>query len=119
LLQLPQRLAEFLLARKKADRLVDGELQYVINAFAIHTNVEHRGLESLAAAVVARNEHVGHEHHLDLEVAGAFTGLTSATGDIEAERPRGVASLARERCVGEDPSDLIERLHVRHWIRTR
>ena len=38
----------------------------------MHAHLEHFGLEALAAALVARHEDVGHEHHLDLEIAGAL-----------------------------------------------
>ena len=86
---------------------------------AVDAHVEHRGLESLAAALVARHEHVGHEDHLDLEIAGALARLATAAGDVEAERARGVPALARQRSVGEDASDLVERLHVRDGIRPR
>ena len=53
------------------------------------------GLEALAAAVVARHEHVGHEHHLDFEIAGAFARLAAAAGDVEAERARACSRAAR------------------------
>ena len=61
----------------------------------LHLHVEHLGLEALAAAVVARHEHVGHEHHLDLEIARALAGLAAAAGDVEAERARACSRAAR------------------------
>ena len=63
------------------------------------------GLEALAAAVVARHEHVGHEHHLDLEIARALARLAAAAGDVEAERARACTAARaraarRRRCAG-------------------
>src|SRR5215831_13816658 len=119
LLQLPERLAEFLFARKEADRFVDGELENLVDVAAVHANVEHRGLESLAAAFVAGHEHVRHEHHLDLEIAGALARFAAAARDVEAEGAGGVPALSRQRSIGEDPSDLVERLDVRDGVRAR
>ena len=42
LLQLPERLAELLLAREEANRLVDRELEHVVDVLAVHAHVEHR-----------------------------------------------------------------------------
>ena len=42
LLQLPERLAELLLAREEADRFVDRELEHVVDVLAVYVHVEHR-----------------------------------------------------------------------------
>ena len=54
LLHLPERLAELLLVREEADRLVHRELEHVVDVLPVHAHVEHGGLEALAAALVAR-----------------------------------------------------------------
>ena len=106
LLQLPERLAELLLVREEADRLVDRELEHVGRCSCRVLHVEHFGLEPLAAAVVAWDEHVGHEHHLDLEVARALARLAASAGDVEAERARACSRRCRasrqrrRRCAG-------------------
>ena len=82
-------------------------------------HLEHLRLEALAAALVARHEHVGHEHHLDLEIARALARLAAPAGDVEAEGAGGVAALPRSGSVGEDAPDLVVRLHVRHRVRAR
>jgi hypothetical protein len=88
LLQLPQRLAELLLAREEADRLVDRQAEHVVHGPAAHRHLEHVGLEAPASAGVARHVHVGHEHHLDLDVAGALARLAAPALAVEAEGAR-------------------------------
>src|SRR2546423_9390447 len=119
LLQLPQRLTEPLFARTEPNCLVDGQLEDIVDAATVDFHVEHFGLESLAAAIVARHEAVGHEHHLDLEIARPLARLTSSASDVEAERACGVLTLPRERRVGENTANFVERLHVRDGIRAR
>ena len=104
---------------EKANRFIDGELEDVVDVLAVDADVEHLGLESLAAALVAGHVDVGHEHHLDLEIAGALAGLAAAACDVEAEGAGRVPALPRQRRIGEDAPDLVERLHVRHRIRAR
>ena len=82
-------------------------------------HVEHLGLEARAVALVAGHVHVGHEDHLDLDVARALALLAAAALHVEAEGARGVLALPGERHVGEDAPDLVERLDVRHGVRAR
>ncbi|HMC53693.1 MAG TPA: hypothetical protein VKH19_00860 [Gemmatimonadaceae bacterium] len=56
-------------------------------------DLEDIGAEALPAALVARDVHIGHEDHLDFEIAGALTLLAASTGNVEAERPRRIAAL--------------------------
>src|SRR5262245_55270296 len=94
LLQLPECLAELFFAREKANRLVDGQVEHLVDVLAMHANVEHVRLEATATARVARHENVRHENHLDLEIAGALARFAASPRDVEAERARGVASFA-------------------------
>src|SRR5205814_1812834 len=98
LLQLPERLTELLLAREESNGFVDGELEDLVDVAAVHAHIEHGRLEAAAGAVVARDEHVGHEHHLDLEIPGAFTGRASSAGvGYRAERDAGVKDVVIAR----------------------
>src|ERR1051325_9054223 len=119
LLQLPQRLTESFLARKCPNRLVHGELEHLMDVASVDANVEHVLSKALATAFIARDEDVGHEHHLDSEIARAFTLLAASTCHVEAEGSRGVSTLPRKRSVGEDAANFVEGLHIRHGIRSR
>jgi hypothetical protein len=88
-------------------RLVHRELEHLVDVLPPHGHVEHLGLEPLAAARVARHEDVGHEHHLDLDVARALARLAPPAGDVEREGAPRVAALPRERRAREDAPDLV------------
>ena len=119
LLQLPERLTQFLLPGEEPDRLVHSELQYVVDRLPLHRDVEDIGLESAAAANVAGHEDVGHEHHFDLDHARSLAAVTATAGDVEAERARREPSLARQRLRREDAPDLVVGLHVGDRIGAR
>src|SRR5437868_7516421 len=97
LLQLPQCLTEPLFARKEPNCLVDGQLEDVVDAATVDFHVEHFGLESLAVAIFARHEDVGHEHHLDLEIVRPIVSLTSSASDVKSELSWHVLTLLVER----------------------
>src|SRR5262245_59372129 len=90
-----------------------------MNVLAVHLDFQHLGFEALAAALVAGNEDVGHEDHLDLEIAGSLTTLAASSGNVEAEGARGIAPLPREWPIREDATSLVERLDVRDRMRAR
>src|SRR5581483_10316803 len=52
---------------------------------------EHLGLEALAAARLARHEHVGEEHHLHEHGARAVAGVAAAARHVEREGARRAA----------------------------
>src|SRR5688572_22258426 len=52
-------------------------------------------------------------------MACAFTPLAPPSRNVEAEGARRVSTLTRQRGIGEDAPDLVERFHVRHRIRAR
>ncbi|MEX2153023.1 MAG: hypothetical protein WD825_06750 [Gemmatimonadaceae bacterium] len=119
LLELPERLAELFLARKCADRLVHRELKHLMNVPAANGHLEHVRTKALGSAFVAGDVDVRHEHHLDLEIAGALALLAAAAGDVEAECARPIPPLASQRSVGEQPADLVEGFDVRDGIGPR
>src|SRR5688572_18437581 len=85
LLKLPQRLAQLLLARECTDGLVHGESEHVVDTAPVHAHLEHLRFETLTAAFIAGNVHIGHEDHLDLEMTLAFAPLTPSASNVEAE----------------------------------
>src|SRR3954468_15107052 len=103
---MPECLPKFLLARKRANRLVDGQLKHVVDRTIVDLHLEHARLEASAAAFVTGDVDVGHEHHFNLEISRPFAGVAASTGDVEAESSGRISALAGERRVGEDASDL-------------
>src|SRR2546427_8139911 len=100
-------------------RLVHRPVEHVVDRAAVELHLEHLGLEALPLAHVAGDEHVGEEAHLYLPVSRALARLAAAPRDVEGERARAVASLARERRRREQATQLVERLHVRDRIGPR
>src|SRR5205807_1670448 len=84
LLELPERLTESLLAGKGTNGLVHGELKHLIDVAATDGHLEDVRAEALPATFVARDVHVRHEDHLDLEITGPLALLAAAAGDVEA-----------------------------------
>src|SRR6185312_2473842 len=119
LLELPEGLTELFLAWEESNRFVDGELQHIVDALAVQSDLEHLRLEAAAAAVVARDVDVRHEQHFYLQMACALAGFAAAAAHVEAERAGCVAAFPRERLVGEDTADLVERFDVGNGIRAR
>ena len=72
--------------------LVDGHVEHVGNRLALEAHLEGLAVVAFAVALLAGDEHVGQEVHLDGLVAVALACLASATGHVEAEPPRLVAS---------------------------
>src|SRR5687768_7046404 len=114
LLQLPERLSELFLTRESAYRLVHRQLEHLVDVSAADADIENVLTEALPGAIVTRNVNVGHEYHLDLEIAGAFAFLAATSGDVEAEGARGIAALARERCRRENAANLVEGFDESH-----
>ena len=116
---MPQRGGEFVFTGEQPCRRIDRHLQHIGDVLAPHLHFEHIRLEALAIARFTRHEHIGHEHHLDFHITSAFTRFAAATGHVEAERRRLIATLPRQRILREDATDLVPGLHIRHWIRPR
>src|SRR5690606_6810382 len=66
LLQLPEHLAELVLADEEADRFVDREVEHLPDVQALVLDVERLPLVARTTARVAGQEDVGEEYHLDL-----------------------------------------------------
>src|SRR5262245_65185292 len=69
-------------AAEKSERLAHREIEHLTNRAAAVPHLEHLRLESLAVALIARDEHVGKELHLDADLALALTGLAPAAGHV-------------------------------------
>src|SRR5262249_15962931 len=77
------------------------------------------GAIALALALLAGGVHVLDEVHLELLHAVALARLAAPAGDVEREGARTEAEGLGARDPGEEPSNLVERLHVRHRIGAR
>src|SRR2546427_348177 len=119
LLQQPQRAREAGVAGETLERGGHGPVEHVVDRAAVELYLEHLGLEALPLAHVARDEHVGEEHHLDQHVSRALARLAAPACHVEGERARAVTPLARQRRRGEQAAQLVERLHVRDGIGAR
>ncbi len=86
-------------------------------AFALHRDLQHLVAVAPAVAVRAAQIHVGQELHLHVLEAVAAAGRAAAVAGVEAERARRVAALLRQRLLGEELADGVERADVagRDW----
>src|SRR2546430_368024 len=88
------------------DRFIHGPLERLGDARSLKFDIEHLALEPRTATHLARDEHICEEHHLDEDVAGAFTAFAAAAGYVERERAGLVAARARERLIREQRAQL-------------
>ncbi len=79
-LQAPEHLGR---AAEEGQRLADGHGQYLIDAPAAVLHLEHLPLEALPLALVAWDEDVGEELHLDLDLPLPLARLTAAARHVE------------------------------------
>src|SRR5207248_11601543 len=79
----------------------------------------HLRLEALAVALIAGDEYVGKELHLDPHLALALARFAAAARHIEREVACGEAARPGVLCRSEQLTNRIERLQVRHRIRSR
>src|SRR2546429_236498 len=56
-------------AAEKGERLAHRQIEHLVNRAAAIADLEHLRLEPLAVALIAGNEHVGEELHLDAHLA--------------------------------------------------
>src|SRR5207244_11032445 len=101
------------------ERLADREIEYLMDRAAAVPHLEQLRLEALAVALIAWNEDVGKELHLDADLALALTGLAAPPRHVEREVARGQTARARVLRRGEPLPDRLERVEVRHRIRSR
>src|SRR5690606_19590171 len=101
LLELPEHLAEPVLADEEADGLVDREVQHLADVQPLHLHVERLRLVAPPAADLTVHVDVGEEDHLDLDDALALTRLAAPAANVEGEVPRSVAALACDGLVRE------------------
>src|SRR5205085_2753240 len=95
------------LVDEELHRLVDGELQDVVDALVLVRHLHDLVVEALAAALVAQHLDVGEELHVDRDRAGALARVAAAAGGVEGEVPGGDAVQLRERGLGEKLADLV------------
>src|SRR6185503_158962 len=92
--------------------------KHIVDRIPLNPDVEDFSTVAAAAAGLARDEHVGEKHHLDLHVPGALTDLAPSARQIERECGRAVLALPGERLGREELPDLVECLDVGDWIGT-
>ena len=90
-----------------------------MDVLAAILHVEHLRLEAHAVALVARNEDVREELHLDAHFALALACLAAPARHVEREVARGEAARFRVPGQREDLANRIERLQIRDRIRAR
>ena len=118
-----QRANDFAVSGEKGAGLADGEVQHVGNVellcLALDRNFKNLGAVTLAIAVGAAQIDVAQELHLDVLETRATASGASAIAIVETELGRGVAALARERCVGKNLADCIPCANIAGRIRAR
>src|SRR4029077_16786151 len=88
-LQAPEDLRR---AAEEAERFAARHVEHLIDAPAAILHLEHLRLEALALALLAGDEDVGEELHLDLHFAFPLARFAAPAGDVEREVARGQAA---------------------------
>src|SRR5262249_32923803 len=70
---------------EKRSRIVDGEIEHLVNVKPTVANGEDRALKAASLARLALHFEVGHEVHLDGNGSGASTSFAAAPGEIEGK----------------------------------
>ena len=70
---------------EETESFLDGEVEHVVDAFALVVDAEDFGLVAGAVAVFAGEFDIGEELHFDSDGAVALTGFAAAAGDVEGE----------------------------------
>ena len=99
--------------------LIDGHLEDVMDRLPLPFHFEGLSIVTGALADVAGDPDIREEVHLQLDRSSPAAGLTTTSSHVEREAPRGIATLLRDRGVGEQFPDLVEDLRVRRWIGPR
>ncbi len=97
-------------------RLCHRQLENVGDVQLAVGHLEHLAREAPAAAFGTGERDVGEELHLHRLRALTSTGLTATPGDVERERPRGVAALLGEGLGAEALADDVPDLQVGRGI---
>jgi hypothetical protein len=104
------------LGGEEVHRLVHRLLQHLADVAALVGDLEHVGPVPPALALLAGHVHVLDEVHLELLETVALAGLAAAAGHVEREGAGAEPERLGARQPGEEPPDLVERLHVRDRI---
>ena len=107
-LQGAQHLGAALDVSKERNRLADGQLQHVADAFVVDFDLAHFGAEAGTIAIGAPQVNVGQELHLDVLKAGTGAGRAAAVAGVETEGALRVATLNGDRSFGEDGADRVK-----------
>src|SRR5262249_2123525 len=91
-LQPPQYLRR---ASEERQRLPNRQIQHLVNRSPAVADLQHLRFESLAVALIARNEDIGEELHLDADLALALTGLATSARHVERKMAGGQPARSR------------------------
>src|SRR5262249_19818935 len=97
-------------AAEEGQRFSDRQVEHLMDGAAPVSHLEHLRLEALAVALIARDEHVGEELHLDADLAFALAGLAASARNVEGEMARREAARPRVLGRGKQLADRIEGL---------
>ena len=117
-----QRFAElfrFADLREELDRFAHGQLEHVVDRFAVELDLQNVRLEATALAFRAAHKKIAQELHLDLFETGAAATLATAAAGIEGERARGQTLRHRFRLRGEKFANAIVKAEIQDRGRTR
>ncbi len=103
---------------KKRARVLDGEIEHLVDAVVAQPDRENMALEAATVTRVAFHFEIRHEMHLDRDGAGAAAFLASSAGDVERKMPRLHAQTARFGTGGEQLADVVVDFQVGRRIRS-
>ena len=110
---------DLFVAAEKRERLAGRHVEHFRDVDAAILHVEHRPSIAFAATLAAPHVDVGHELHVDGDVARPLAGLAPPAGHVEAEGPRREPTGLGVRLFGKHGPNQVERLDVGQRVRPR
>src|SRR6202140_2170971 len=118
-LQRPQLLGDLWRLGKEFQRLLHRQVQHFVNVLAAIAHLEHRRLVARALALLTNQFDIGQKLHFHRYRAVSLTSLTTPAGYVERKVSRAESAFLRLRQGSEQIANRIERLDLRHGIRSR
>src|SRR5437773_10656715 len=105
--------------REELQRLADRQVEHLGDRSTLVMDLQRIAVVALAPALIADDEHVRKEMHLDAEETVAATGLAATAFDVEGKAPGPVAAYASIRRLGEELAYDREESRVRGRVGAR
>ena len=85
---------------EELNRLVDGHLQYIVDAFIVEFHFQRVGFEAFSMTRFTLQYQVCHKLHFYSDGSFSFTLFATSAFTIETEESGGISHLFRQRLFG-------------------